>query len=204
MHVVMMERSAVRHGARSMDGDGGRVKRKSRRAAWTYPSMCFIPKNTWGDKDPSGSATMVLPRASSRTLDSPPTAVRQKLPRQGLSAWRSRSKEPGSKEGSGRLVGLAEDIDSPRGRRYTFRPRGAVAQLGERLNGIQEVESSILFGSTIFNSLTFRFCAQADGQHDRAYGRQSQLEVPTIWLAARASYFMKRERRPFRPQLLFR
>lgn len=25
---------------------------------------------------------------------------------------------------------------------------GAVAQLGERLNGIQEVESSILFGST--------------------------------------------------------
>ena len=28
--------------------------------------------------------------------------------------------------------------------------RGAVAQLGERLNGIQEVEGSIPFGSTIF------------------------------------------------------
>jgi hypothetical protein len=30
-----------------------------------------------------------------------------------------------------------------------FRKRGAVAQLGERLNGIQEVDSSILFSSTI-------------------------------------------------------
>ncbi len=28
--------------------------------------------------------------------------------------------------------------------------RGAVAQLGERLNGIQEVEGSIPFSSTIF------------------------------------------------------
>jgi hypothetical protein len=29
-----------------------------------------------------------------------------------------------------------------------FRKRGAVAQLGERLNGIQEVDGSIPFGST--------------------------------------------------------
>ena len=32
--------------------------------------------------------------------------------------------------------------------------RGAVAQLGERLNGIQEVEGSIPFSSTIFLWLT--------------------------------------------------
>jgi hypothetical protein len=33
---------------------------------------------------------------------------------------------------------------------YKDRPCGAVAQLGERLNGIQEVDGSIPFGSTIF------------------------------------------------------
>src|SRR5262245_42566048 len=33
---------------------------------------------------------------------------------------------------------------------------GAVAQLGERLNGIQEVESSILFGSTDFPTGSMR------------------------------------------------
>ena len=31
---------------------------------------------------------------------------------------------------------------------YKVRPCGAVAQLGERLNGIQEVDGSIPFGST--------------------------------------------------------
>jgi hypothetical protein len=37
-------------------------------------------------------------------------------------------------------------------------PVGVVAQLGERLNGIQEVDSSILFGSTI---LCLGVCAPA-------------------------------------------
>ena len=35
---------------------------------------------------------------------------------------------------------------------YKDRPCGAVAQLGERLNGIQEVVGSIPIGSTIFLS----------------------------------------------------
>ena len=43
-----------------------------------------------------------------------------------------------------------QTVDTRRDLRLHFAPRGAVAQLGERLNGIQEVESSILFGSTIF------------------------------------------------------
>jgi hypothetical protein len=44
----------------------------------------------------------------------------------------------------------AGPIDTYRAICYNDRPRGAVAQLGERLNGIQEVVGSIPIGSTMF------------------------------------------------------
>ena len=46
------------------------------------------------------------------------------------------------------------EIDTPLSAQYNPRPCGAVAQLGERLNGIQEVEGSTPFGSTINISST--------------------------------------------------
>ena len=39
-------------------------------------------------------------------------------------------------------------VDTPRGARYCYSHRGGVAQLVERLNGIQEVRSSTLLTST--------------------------------------------------------
>ena len=50
----------------------------------------------------------------------------------------------------GRLCRKAVSLKLPRTPCYPARPpnRGAVAQLGERLNGIQEVDGSIPFSST--------------------------------------------------------
>ena len=48
---------------------------------------------------------------------------------------------------------MPETFDIPRARRLCFALlSGAVAQLGERLNGIQEVEGSTPFGSTNLTS----------------------------------------------------
>ncbi len=59
-------------------------------------------------------------------------------------------------------------LDPPRATAYSFAVRvrahrGAIAQLGERLNGIQEVGGSIPPGSTIFpgNSLKLIFARGA-------------------------------------------
>ena len=46
----------------------------------------------------------------------------------------------------------ARRFDTHRRFCYNYAPRGAVAQLGERLNGIQEVDGSIPFGSTIYQT----------------------------------------------------
>ena len=49
-----------------------------------------------------------------------------------------------------KIVDRSRTIEAPRGGRAILRAlrRGAVAQLGERLNGIQEVDGSIPFSST--------------------------------------------------------
>jgi hypothetical protein len=52
--------------------------------------------------------------------------------------------------GSGQSLGNLVWFDTPSPTLYNPRPCGAVAQLGERLNGIQEVVGSIPIGSTIF------------------------------------------------------
>ena len=49
---------------------------------------------------------------------------------------------------------------------------GGIAQLGERLNGIQEVRSSILLVSTIFLCLSLRGCNGLDG------GRRVMVSEP--------------------------
>ena len=46
------------------------------------------------------------------------------------------------------IIFLLFFVDNVGELRQTHFSRGAVAQLGERLNGIQEVKSSILFSST--------------------------------------------------------
>jgi hypothetical protein len=51
--------------------------------------------------------------------------------------------------GSGESLGNLGWFDTPSPTLYNPRPCGAVAQLGERLNGIQEVVGSIPIGSTI-------------------------------------------------------
>jgi hypothetical protein len=48
------------------------------------------------------------------------------------------------------LGGVRARIDTPTPTLYNPPPCGAVAQLGERLNGIQEVVGSIPIGSTSF------------------------------------------------------
>ena len=51
-------------------------------------------------------------------------------------------------------------FDTPVPTLYNPRPCGAVAQLGERLNGIQEVEGSIPFGSTKASIISFQVRSQ--------------------------------------------
>src|SRR5512136_115371 len=61
---------------------------------------------------------------------------------------------------------------------YKIKPDGAVAQLGERLNGIQEADGSIPFSSTIFFQIQRgeRSDRQADGRTESESTRSNRTD----------------------------